>query len=80
LLTVDTAAIKASKKLPDQLDVSISNLGVDYEWNKTNYRYNPRKGSEMHVVASAGLKKIRENNTILKISDPDFSIPVYTIQ
>jgi len=73
LLTVDTAAIKASKKLPDQLDVSVNNLGVDYEWNKTNYRYNPRKGSGLHVVASAGLKTIRENNTILKISDPDYS-------
>ena len=73
LLTVDTAAVRASKKLPDQLDVSINNLGVDYEWNKTNYRYNPRKGSELHVVASAGLKTIRENNTILKMSDPDFS-------
>ena len=69
LLTVDTNSIKASKQLPNEADVSSVNLGVNYEVFSTDYRFNPRKGSELSISASAGTKNIRKNNVIVKLTD-----------
>lgn len=68
LITVDTNAIKSTKALPQFLDVSTQNLGVDYSFNNTDYRLNPRKGNEWYIVVSGGLRKIRENNTIIGLT------------
>ncbi len=73
LLNVDTNLIKNTKALPDIRDVSSVNLGIDYEINKTDYRFNPRKGSEMHLIVSAGTRKVRKNNVIIKLQSPDFA-------
>ncbi len=67
LITVDTATIKQTKSLPPFLDVSTQNLGVDYTFNNTDYRLNPRRGNEWYIMVSGGLRKIRENNTILSL-------------
>jgi outer membrane protein assembly factor BamA len=72
LLSVDTARIIASRTLPIEADVRINNIGVDYDFNKTDYRFNPRRGSQLHLVVSAGTKKIKENNAILKLTSPGF--------
>lgn len=69
LLTVDTFAVKGSRKLPAEADVSSVNLGVNYEWITTDYRFNPRKGNEVSVTASAGTKTVRKNNVIIKLED-----------
>jgi outer membrane protein assembly factor BamA len=69
LLTVDTFSIKNSRKLPAEADVSSVNLGINYEWLTTDYRFNPRKGNEFAVTASAGTKNIKKNNVIVKLSD-----------
>jgi outer membrane protein assembly factor BamA len=68
LITVDTNAIKSTKALPQFLDVSTQNLGLDYSFNNTDYRLNPRKGNEWYIAVSGGLRKIRENNTILGLT------------
>lgn len=73
LLTVDTLLLKSSKRLPDQVDVSSVNAGIDYELNTTNYRYNPLQGNVLQIVASAGLRKLKKNNVIVKLADPSFS-------
>ena len=72
LLTVDTFSVKNNRKLPPEADVSSVNLGVNYEWLTTDYRFNPRKGNEFEITASAGTKNIRKNNVIVKLSDPSF--------
>ncbi|WP_127128615.1 ShlB/FhaC/HecB family hemolysin secretion/activation protein [Pseudoflavitalea rhizosphaerae] len=75
LLTVDTNAVKNEKKLPPEADVSAVNLGVNYEWYNTDYRFNPRKGTDLFISASAGTRKIRKNNVIVKLKDqsnPEF--------
>jgi outer membrane protein assembly factor BamA len=75
LLTVDTNSIKSSRRLPAEADVSSVNLGVNYEINSTDYRFNPRRGNEFSVSASAGTKNIKKNNVIVKLtddSDPSF--------
>jgi outer membrane protein assembly factor BamA len=69
LLTVDTFSVKNNRKLPPEADVSSVNLGVNYEWLTTDYRFNPRKGNEFLVTASAGTKNIKKNNVIVKLSD-----------
>ncbi|HJU45663.1 MAG TPA: BamA/TamA family outer membrane protein [Chitinophagaceae bacterium] len=71
LLTVDTNSIKNTKALPAERDVSSVSLGVDYEFNKTDYRLNPRKGWELNIIASAGTRKMRKNNVIVKLQDQD---------
>jgi hemolysin activation/secretion protein len=65
-----------SKRLPEQVDQSTTNMGVDYEWWNTDYRFNPRKGTELRVTGSAGIRRIRINNAIASIknpSQPDFN-------
>lgn len=73
--SVDTIAIRLSKRLPDQIDQSTTNIGLDYEWFNTDYRFNPRKGYDIKLMGSAGIRRIRQNNTISQIknpSDPNF--------
>ncbi len=69
----DTNLIKVTKKLPPNIDVNSVSVGLDYEWTKTNYRYNPRKGNEFSVLISVGLKNISRNNDILSLSDSTFN-------
>jgi len=67
LITVDTNQIKSTKQLPSFLDMSSNNIGVDYVYNNTDYRLNPRKGNEFYFMMSGGLKTIRKNATILSL-------------
>jgi len=73
LLNVDTVLLKSGKKLPPEIDVSSISLGIEYEINKTDYRLNPRKGSEFQAIVSAGTRNVHKNNVILKLYDPVFS-------
>ncbi|MFT3825741.1 MAG: BamA/TamA family outer membrane protein [Chitinophagaceae bacterium] len=76
LLSIDTLTIKNTHTLPDVADLSSVNLGVNYQWYHTDYRMNPRKGTEWFINASVGTKKIRKNNSIIKLvdeNDPSFS-------
>jgi outer membrane protein assembly factor BamA len=73
LLTVDTNQIRNTMKLPDNLDVSVSSFGVDYEINKTNYRLNPRKGNSAAITISAGTRNIRKNNVISDLKGGAFN-------
>ena len=46
-------------------------MGVDYEFNNTNYRLNPTKGNEFRIITSVGTKKIKKNNEVLELKDPN---------
>jgi outer membrane protein assembly factor BamA len=70
---VDTNLVKATKTLPPNVDVSAVNIGLDYDWNKTDYRLNPRKGNEIKLTAAIGIKNIKRNNEVLNIKDPTFN-------
>lgn len=67
---INAAAIIASRQLPQEADVSSVNLGVGYDYNNTDYRFNPRRGSQFQLTATAGTKKVRKNNLILELKDP----------
>ena len=70
---VDTIQVIATKKLPPDIDVSAVSIGLDYEWNNTDYRLNPRNGNEWGITGSAGLKNIKQNNQVVNIKDPSFN-------
>ncbi len=68
LLSVDTNYVKAVKQLPPFLDISSSNLGLDYQFNNTDYRFNPRSGNEVSIVLSGGLRNVHKNANITSLS------------
>lgn len=68
LLDVDTLAIIAEKQLPEIMDVHSVNIGLGYQINTTDYRFNPRKGLELDLEAIIGNKKVKKNNTITQIT------------
>jgi outer membrane protein assembly factor BamA len=68
---VNTAQVLATKNLPDEADVSSFNLGVDYSINTTDYVRNPRKGNEWTISTTAGIKKIKKNNQVVELHDPN---------
>lgn len=72
LLSVDTAQIRATRKLPDQLDMTLTSIGVEAAHQHTNYRFNPRRGYSYELSALAGTRVIRENNVITSLKDPGF--------
>ena len=69
---VDTNLVKFTRQLPPNIDVKAVNIGLDYELNTTNYRFNPKKGSELRLISSVGIKTISPNNEILALTDPSF--------
>lgn len=69
LLTIDTNQVKATKQLPQYIDVATSNIGVDYQFNNTDYRFNPRRGNDLGITFSFGLRKIKENSTITSLQE-----------
>jgi outer membrane protein assembly factor BamA len=69
-LTVDTVQVIETHQLPSQADISSVSLGVSYEFYNTNYRFNPLRGSEFSFTGTVGTKTVKENSTILKLTDP----------
>lgn len=70
---IDTTLIKSQKKLPVNSDIQTSSIGFNYVFNKTNYKLNPRKGSELECSGIAGLKSIKKSNEIISLSEPGFN-------
>lgn len=60
-----------TRRLPDVADVNSFSLGLDYDFNNTDYRLNPRKGSEFHITTSIGTKKLKKNNEVADLKDPN---------
>lgn len=73
VLSVDTNLVKYTKQLPDVADINTISIAMQYEFNNTNYRFNPRSGNEWQASISLGRKKIKRNNSILAIKDPSFN-------
>jgi outer membrane protein assembly factor BamA len=71
LLNTDTLQIIASRALPQIADVSAVSLGLTYDFNNTNYRFNPRRGNEFQFLGSAGTKRVKENPQIARLKDPN---------
>jgi len=73
LLNIDTLQVISTHSLPAEADVSAVNLGLTYDFNNTNYRYNPLRGNELQLIGTIGTKKIRRSDAIIKLTDPSDS-------
>ncbi len=69
LLSVNRAVIESSRRLPSVLDVRNSLYGLEYYFERLNYRLNPQKGIVLNGKIAVGTKKLRENNAILEIGN-----------
>ncbi|MBC7874538.1 MAG: BamA/TamA family outer membrane protein [Ferruginibacter sp.] len=67
---VNSPLVIQTRRLPDVADVNSFNVGVEYEFNNTDYRLNPKKGNEFRIITSIGTKKIKKNNEIAGLKDP----------
>ena len=67
---INSAQVIQTRRLPDVIDVSSTSLGLDYDFNNTDYRLNPRKGNEFHIITAIGTKKLKKNNEITELKDP----------
>ena len=67
---INAESIIQNKELPEEADVSSFNLGVGYDYDATDYRFNPIKGHYYTIATSAGTKKVKKNNLILELEDP----------
>jgi outer membrane protein assembly factor BamA len=70
---IDTLTVITTRQLPEIADVSSVNLGTTFEFNNTNYRFNPVKGNELYFIGSVGTKKLKKNAEILQLKDPNDS-------
>lgn len=69
MLNVDTAFIKAARKLPVNLDISSNEFALEYFLQRLDYRFNPTSGYVLKVNGSAGVKQIKKNNAIVGLYD-----------
>lgn len=68
LLSVDTVAIRQGR-FPSQLDVRNRAFGLEASWQTLDYRFNPRRGWVVWTKASAGTRKIEQNQAILNVAE-----------
>lgn len=74
-INVDTTLIKQTKQLPQQLDVRTTLIGFHYLFKGTDYAFNPRKGSEVDWMISAGIRKINRNSFIEGLKTDTYGQP-----
>jgi outer membrane protein assembly factor BamA len=68
--TVDTQYVLQNRKLPDLAATASQSLGLEYGSNTTNYRLNPRRGSELNLFIVGGTKRITPSTEISELKDP----------
>jgi outer membrane protein assembly factor BamA len=68
---INTADVLQNHRLPPEADVSSYNIGMDYTINTTDYSRNPRRGNELFISGTVGTKKIKKNNQVLQLQDPN---------
>jgi len=67
LIEVDTNFIKRTKKLPVFLDLRTTNIGAELQYNGTDFRFNPRKGMDLNLTLTGGIRKLLKNNSITSL-------------
>lgn len=67
LLTINEARLQLQERLPDNLDVRNAYFGLEYLFQRLDYRFNPRKGWRVFLRGGAGTKRIERNNRVLEL-------------
>ncbi|MEO6833744.1 MAG: BamA/TamA family outer membrane protein, partial [Chitinophagaceae bacterium] len=69
IINADTAFIVANHRLPDILDLSANGAGLEFQSDRTDYRFNPTKGYTVHLNGEVLNRTIRKNDGITGITD-----------
>ncbi|MCO6496067.1 MAG: hypothetical protein J5I50_00240 [Chitinophagaceae bacterium] len=67
---LDTNRVIRTHQLPAHIDVRSGSGGIAFRTNNTDYRLNPRRGTEGLISFEAGIRKVKKSNEILELSDP----------
>jgi len=80
LISIDTAIVRSTHKLPNQLDTRQLLFGIMYHFENLDYRFNPSKGIATEMSFSVGNKRVDINQAIKQLKDPmdpGFNLLVY---
>lgn len=72
LVEVDTTSLLSTGLLPEDLDVSQNGIAVALNISRLDYPFNPRKGYAIQLKTAAGLKKIKQNTSILQLQNENY--------
>ncbi len=76
LQKIDTAALISSRRLPPNLDFRQNGFGIEADFSRLDYRFNPRRGWAMNLKTTAGFSNLQRNSEIENLkdkNDPSFS-------
>lgn len=71
IISIDSNQIISNRQLPEFLDTRKTLWGLEYYFEKLNYRFNPTKGFIVKLRGATGNRKIKVNNNISNIKDPE---------
>ena len=69
IVELDTTLLLTTQSLPEDLDISQNGLSAELNINRLDYLLNPRRGYSIGIKATAGLKKINRNTSILALKN-----------
>jgi outer membrane protein assembly factor BamA len=69
VIEIDSAGIIATRSLTNNIDTRSQGLGIDFQSNHTDYRYNPHRGWYLKVQAAALGRKVLPSDAVKGLSD-----------
>lgn len=69
LLSVNRAQLSSSRQLPAILDTRFNLFGLEWQEQRYDYRFNPRKGFGLRWKAGGGFKEVTPNSAITGLTD-----------
>ncbi|HUM50586.1 MAG TPA: hypothetical protein PK431_02185, partial [Chitinophagales bacterium] len=69
ILAADTSFAKTYKKLPNNLDATYNQYGLQAYYENLDYLFSPRKGFDAKLTVSVGTKKIKSSSQITSLID-----------
>lgn len=61
---ISDAGLESLSVLPDYADIRKNLGGIEYHFENLDYRFNPRKGIQVNLSGTGGVKTIRRNSNI----------------
>lgn len=69
ILSIDSAHVSISKKLPAILDTRTVLYGIEYNFERLDYRLNPRRGMSLYINIGIGTKQFKRNPQIISLGE-----------
>lgn len=69
LITPDTHFVATHQELPSQADVQADGLGLSFETERTDYKFNPHQGWRAAIQTVLAKQKVLKNDAILSLHE-----------